>query len=93
LIPVNSFFCRSADQITGGLVELPEALEIELRPIEQSNVLQDTKHEVPDPDHKPPPVKPRQIETLKEFPLPERWSPYFAGDRVQAILLQVSTTL
>jgi hypothetical protein len=72
-----------------------EAPEIELRPIEHktTNVPQEAKHEVPDPDHKPPvtELKPRQVETLKEFPLPERWSPYFAGDRVEAIRLQVST--
>lgn len=55
------------------------------------------REQIPDPAHKTEEDKrkkmtEKQPEKLKEFPIPERWVPYYAGDRVQAIRLQVLIT-
>lgn len=78
----------SADRVTN-LVDI-KTVEFQ-ETIIQQNV---DEPNVPDPEHSQMDVTPnnqvtQQIETLNKIPLPDPWSPYYAGDRVEAIRLQV----
>lgn len=68
--------------------------------IETDQTTKDVPEEIPiqetvavqDPDHNVihETVRELEVETLKEIPIPDPWNPYYAGDRVEAIRLQVN---
>jgi hypothetical protein len=61
-----------------------------VRPTEQlSSKISLDKEEDSVVDPQQSPKAPVKQEILKDLPLPEPWSPYYAGDRVEAIRLQV----
>lgn len=79
---ISTSTIRSSDRITH-MVD-------NVRPTEQlSSKISLDKEEDSVVDPQQSPKAPVKQEILKDLPLPEPWSPYYAGDRVEAIRLQV----